>query len=183
MRAAYPARNWQKLRNCRTAQRKRRIHHKPQCKGRDAQIIPAFSTERQHMKFVLSLFLVGMVALATVAQDPPTPAAKPTATPAATPTIPALSDSEKAQAGEFLKEYQQITAKVQTAQQKLIAAPVGEDALILAAALSYREVMGVQAAFGKRFEDWLRNVQARTKCKDCGINLETKTLVPPQKEN
>jgi len=135
------------------------------------------------MKFVLSLFLVGMVALATVAQDPPTPAAKPTATPAATPTIPALSDSEKAQAGEYLKEYQQITAKVQTAQQKLIAAPVGEDPLILAAALSYREVMGVQAAFGKRFEDWLRNVQARTKCKDCGINLETKTLVPPQKEN
>ena len=135
------------------------------------------------MKFVLSLFLVGMVALATVAQDPPTPAAKPTATPAATPAIPALSDSEKAQAGEYLKEYQQITAKVQTAQQKLVAAPVGEDALILAAALSYREVMGVQAAFGKRFEDWLRNVQARTKCKDCGINLETKTLVPPQKEN
>lgn len=132
---------------------------------------------------LLSLFLVGVVALATLAQDPPTPSAKPTATPAATPTIPALSDSEKAQAGEYLKEYQQITAKVQTAQQKLIAAPVGEDALILAAALSYREIMGVQAAFGKRFEEWLRNVQARTKCKDCGINLETKTLVPPQKEN
>ena len=132
---------------------------------------------------LLSLFLVGVVALATVAQDPPAPSAKPTATPAATPAIPALSDSEKAQAGEFLKEYQQITAKVQTAQQKLIAAPVGEDALILAAALSYREIMGVQAAFGKRFEDWLRNVQARTKCKDCGINLETRTLVPPQKEN
>ena len=171
------------MRNCRTAQRKRRIHHKPQCKGRDAQTIPAFSTERQQMKFVLSLFLVGMVALATLAQDPPTPSAKPTATPAATPAIPTLSDSEKAQAGEYLKEYQQITAKVQTAQQKLIAAPVGEDALILAAALSYREIMGVQAAFGKRFEDWLRNVQARTKCKDCGINLETRTLVPPQKEN
>ena len=159
------------------------------------------------MKFVLSLFLVGVVALATLAQDPaapsakptpdnptgftldavaqdrPTPSAKPTATPAATPAIPALSDSEKAQAGEFFKEYQQITAKVQTAQQKLIAAPVGEDDRILAAALSYREIMGVQAAFGKRFEDWLRNVQARTKCKDCGINLETKTLVPPQKEN
>jgi hypothetical protein len=57
-----------------------------------------------------------MVALATVAQDPPTPSAKPTATPAATPAIPTLSDSEKAQAGEYLKEYQQITAKVQTAQ-------------------------------------------------------------------
>jgi len=135
------------------------------------------------MEFVLSLFLAGMVALATVAQDPQAPAAKPTATPAATPAIPALSESEKAQAGEYLKEYQQITAKVQTAQQKLIAAPVGEEPLILAAALSYREVMGLQAAFGKRFEDWLRNVQARTKCKDCGINLETKTLVPPQKEN
>ena len=133
------------------------------------------------MKFVLSLFLVGMVALATVAQDPPTPAAKPTATPAATPKIRRSPTRRKRKRANTSKEYQQITAKVQTAQQKARCRAGREDALILAAALSYREIMGVQAAFGKRFEDWLRNVQARTKCKDCGINLETRTLVPPQK--
>ena len=51
-----------------------------------------------------------------------------------------------------------------------------EDALNLAPGALLPRNYGRKRAFGKRFEDWLRNVQARTKCKDCGINLETRTL-------
>ena len=134
------------------------------------------------MKFVLSLFLLEWLLWRLLRRPANTRQRNRQRRPPQRPRSRRSPTRRKRKRASTLKEYQQITAKVQTAQQKLVAAPVGEDALILAAALSLPRNYGRASGIRKTLEDWLRNVQARTKCKDCGINLETRTSCRRKRE-
>ena len=134
-----------------------------QCKGRDANNPGLFYRKAADEILYFHCFFVEWL-LWRLLQDPPAPRRETDSDAAATPTDPGALRLGESANGRVPRGISANHGQSQTAQQNLCRAG-REDALILAAALSYREIMGVQTAFGKRFEDWLRNVQARTKCK------------------